>query len=163
MPRIAYTTGVEGTEIHRIMSHTLGPRAKWRELDDALRSSPVLAIDVKEAVRAALATDSGCDFCASVGEPRDPGVSPPDIRTSLATTYALMLRNPADLDDTQIDVLKQEFSEAEIVELTCWSLFVIASQGFGAAMAVRAATDEEGQAYRATIDEYRKKVAALSV
>jgi alkylhydroperoxidase family enzyme len=161
MPRLGFAPGVEGTEIHRIMCHISGPRAKWRELDAALRSSAVLDPDIKEAVRAALATDSGCDFCASVGEPCDPDATPPDVRTSIATTYALMLRSPADLDDTQFDVLKQEFSEPEIVELTCWSLFVIASQGFGAAMAVRAASDDEKEAYQAAIDD-RRKTSALA-
>jgi len=151
LARLSYAPGVEGTEIHRIMSHISEPRSRWRELDASLRSSSVIDPGMKEAVRAALATGSGCEFCASVGEVRDFAVEPPDVRLSLATTYALMLRNASEVDESLIRVLQEEFSDAEIVELTCWALFVIAAQGFGAVMDVKAATESEKAAYQASL------------
>jgi alkylhydroperoxidase family enzyme len=160
MARVSFAPDVEGTEIHRIMSHLPEPRGKWRELDAALRQSDVLDPDLKEAVRAALATGSGCEFCASVGQAVDPDALSRNVRTSLATTYALMLRTPAEIDDSVFGVLQQEFSDGEIVELTCWSLFVIAAQGFGAAMAVSAATDEEKADYEGMLEERRKAAVA---
>ena len=147
MPRLEYAPGVEGTEIHRVMSLVPEPRQKWRELDRTLRLSPVLDLTLKEDVRQALAANSGCAFCASVGTPRESANAFHEPRVALAIAYAEMLRTPADIDASTLEILKQEFTEPEIVELTCWSLFLIASQGFGAVMGVAAATDAERVAY----------------
>ena len=51
------------------------------------------------------------------------------------------------IDDEQFSVLREEFSEPAIVELVCWSLFLVAAQGFGAIMKVRAADARELSAY----------------
>lgn len=139
---------IEGNAFQRILGHRPGIVEKWFALDSTMRFSGLLSPDLKEEVRRSLAEGIGCRFCASLGAP-DP--SRRDIRTSLAVTFAeTVFTNFHDLraiEDTVFDVLKEEFSDAEIVELSVWTLFMIAGQAFGALMRVRESTPEELQGY----------------
>ena len=139
---------VEGNAFQRILGHRPEIVEKWFALDSGMRFSGLLAPDLKEEVRRSLADGIGCRFCASLGDP-DPGRR--DARTSLAVTFAeIVLTNIQDLrsiDDTVFDVLKAEFSDAEIVELSVWTLFMIAGQAFGALMQVRESTPDELEGY----------------
>ena len=91
----------------------------------------------------------GCKFCSSLGRP---DAETRDQRTTLAVAYAEALcANMGalrDIDDDVFSVLKEEFSEHEIVELTVWILFMVAGSAFGALMQVPAASNEEFDEYR---------------
>jgi len=147
MSRIA-PAEVEGNAFQRILGHRPDIVEKWFVLDSGMRFSGLLPADLKEEVRRSLADGIGCRFCASLGDP-DP--SRRDARTSLAVAFAeTVLTNIQDLrsiDDTVFDVLKAEFSDAEIVELSVWTLFMIAGQAFGALMRIRESTPEELHEY----------------
>ena len=117
----------------------------WAALDRQMRFSGRLSPELKEEVRRALAPGVGCVYCASLGEPAD---SYSDPRVSLAVAYALLLMDPKSIEDETFEILREEFSEEEIVELTCWSLFMIAGQGVGAAMRISASTAEEAERYK---------------
>jgi alkylhydroperoxidase family enzyme len=83
-------------------------------------------------------------FCASLGDPAGEHAK----QESLAIAYAQMLADdPRAIDDATFDVLREDFSEEQIVELTLWSLFMIAGQAFGAVMKLPPATAEELDVY----------------
>ena len=73
--------------------------------------------------------------------------------TTLAVAFAELVwensRSLASVDDAVFEVLAEEFTDAEIVELSCWVLFLFAAQGFGALMHLPAATDLELESYAA--------------
>jgi alkylhydroperoxidase family enzyme len=83
-------------------------------------------------------------FCESLGAAKPDHA---DRRESLAVAYADLLRDPKQIDDSTFEVLREEFNEQEIVELTCWSLFMIAAQGFGAVMHISPASDDDRTVY----------------
>jgi alkylhydroperoxidase family enzyme len=121
-------------------------------LDATIRFHGQLPGTLKEAVRRATATRVGCDYCASLaqGERERP---PADIRESLAVAFALQVaEDPDGITDGEFDVLREEFSEEEIVELVAFICFVaIAGQMFGAVLGLEPASLEEAAAYQDVI------------
>lgn len=138
-------SGLPGNAFEQVMSHRPEAMARWWDLEVELRFHGLIDSDIKEEIRRALGPEVGCRFCNSLAPAKD---AYPDARESLAVAYALMLaQDPTGLDDSVFDVLREEFSEAEIVELTMWSLFMIASQAFGAALRIPPASEAEAMAY----------------
>lgn len=117
----------------------------WSAVSSTLRFSGLLPTDLKEAVRQATAGRIGCQFCATVGEP----LGEADRRTSLAVAVAqLIAEDHASVNEKTFDVLREEFTEDEIVELIALICFVcVGAQTFGSVMGVEPATDEEREAY----------------
>lgn len=128
----------------RTMGHRPEILEEWFKLDALMRFSGTLDSDLKEEVRRVLASGVGCTYCASLGQPdaqnRDP-------KTALAVAFAEILwensRDLQSIDDSVFEVLAEEFTTEQVVELTCWVLFMFAAQGFGAVMKLPPATDEE--------------------
>lgn len=147
MPRIA-PAGIDGNSFQKQMGHCPEIVEKWFALDETMRFGGRLDPELKEEVRRSLAEGIGCRFCASLGAP-DPAAR--SARTALAVAFAeTVFDGFGDLhgiDDEVFDVLREEFSEAEIVELCVWTLFMIAGQGFGALMRVPPSTTEELTTY----------------
>jgi len=141
---------IEGNVYERTMGHRPDVLRQWFALDEQLRFSGTLAPELKEEVRRVLASGVGCTYCASLGQP---DVDHRDLRTTLAVAFAELVwensRSLASVDDAVFEVLAEEFTDAEIVELTCWVLFLFAAQGFGALMHLPAATDGELESYAA--------------
>jgi alkylhydroperoxidase family enzyme len=123
---------------------------EWFRLDAFIRFTGVLDPILKEEVRRNLADGIGCRFCSSLGRP-DP--TKWDKRTALAVAFAnAIFENISDLhgmDDEVFAVAREEFTDPEIVELVCWTLFLVAAQGFGAIMKLRDANDTELTDYQA--------------
>lgn len=115
-------------------------------LDAAIRFSPVLSGALKEEVRRSTASGIGCEFCASLGDPKTDHV---DRAESLAVAFAQMvIDDPNAIEDSAFEVLREEFTEDQIVELVAWICFVIlGGQTFGAVMRLPAATSDELTAY----------------
>jgi alkylhydroperoxidase family enzyme len=121
----------------------------WFNLDEEIRFKGELDPWLKEEVRRNLALGIGCEFCSSLGAPTPDKY---DRKVSLAVAFAqLVFDNIHDLraiDDSAFAVLREEFSEPAIIELVCWSLFLVAAQGFGAIMKIRPADSTEVQEYK---------------
>ena len=100
-------------------------------LDTTIRFKGRLPVELKEAVRRATAGGVGCEYCASLGSPKD---SYEDRASSVAVGFAQMVADdPKGISDGMFDVLREEFDEEEIVELVAWTCLVaIAGQMFGA-------------------------------
>lgn len=145
---------VSGNIFQQMMGHRPEIVEKWFALDGSMRFQGLLSPTLKEEVRRSIADGIGCRFCASLGAP-DPDSH--DRRTALAVAFAqTVFDNFHDLhglDDEVFAVLKEEFNDAEIVELAIWSLFMIAGQAFGALMRIRPSTADE-------LDEYKDWRAA---
>lgn len=155
MPRLNAPVD-DGPWIHRIMAYCPQISAKWNELDVSLRTEGIIDAEMKEQIRRSLAPGVGCQFCVTVAGPPSDHL---DERTSLAISYAQLLRqDPTDIDDSAFDLLREQFTEQEIAELSLWILYAIAYQSFGAVMQVPPATAEETDQYR----QYREQLARIS-
>ena len=147
MPRVPLSN-IDGNIIQRAMGHRPEIRDEWNRLDAVIRFTGVLDPGLKEEVRRTLALGIGCQFCSSLGDP-DPGKR--NRKTALAVAFAQTLfENISDLyglDDEVFTVLRQEFTDPEVIELVCWTLFLVAEQGFGAVMKLPRATSDELNEY----------------
>lgn len=149
---------IEGNAVQSsLLARVLGRRPEilkaFGRLDTTVRFKGLLPMDLLEAVRRATAGEIGCEYCASLGEPP---TDIEDMRTSLAVGFAqLVAQGPADITDAQFDVLREEFSEDEIVELVAYICLVsIAGQMFGAVMKLEPAAPDEAAAYQAALAEH---------
>jgi alkylhydroperoxidase family enzyme len=145
MPRIT-PLPVDGNSYFRIFGHIPKVAEGWKSLDAELRFGGSLDPELKEQVRRSMAPGLGCEFCATLGGAPD---DRPDPKVALAIAYAqALLDDHRDLDESLFSLLREEFSEAEIVELTFWICFMTAGQMFGAIMDVGPATDEDMAGFR---------------
>jgi len=146
MARIAPREDSDGPLYGRILSRRPEIAERWAALSEVTRFGGGLPAELKEAVRQSTAARVGCEYCASVGAdlPR------PDARTSLAVAVARQIADdPGDISDATFDVLREEFSEDEIVELMAFICFTcIGGQTFGNVIGVGAASEAERSRYK---------------
>jgi alkylhydroperoxidase family enzyme len=156
-------TAVGENVYERIMGNRPEILEEWFKLDALMRFSGTLEPSLKEEVRRVLASGVGCTYCASLGQP---DAKNRDTKTALAVAFAEALwaqsRDLQGIDDAVFAVLAEEFSVEQIVELTCWVLFLFAAQGFGAVMKLPAATDQELEGYLEWRREGVSEAAAAS-
>lgn len=120
--------------------------AAWAELDKAFFGpSSRLPGELKEEGRRTLAQDIGCVLCASYGEPQQ---ADPDPRHALVVALADQIgKDHRQIDDSTFEALREEFDEAEIVELLSWLCFKLGANVFGALMSFDQATEAQKEAY----------------
>jgi hypothetical protein len=129
MPRIELSD-IEETAWGRLLGHFPELLSSWRSLEHAVYQPGLLGSELKEQVRATLALGTGCEYCQACGDP--PNATHPNLRESLAVTFADLYAKGLDLDDATFEVLRAEFSEQELVELFAFVCLITASQRFGA-------------------------------
>ena len=156
MPRVT-PIELEGDALQtNQMARVLGRRPEILEafagMGRSLRFKGLLSVELKESVRRATAADVGCRYCASLG-PFEP--NPDEKRESLAVAFArLIAEDHQSISDAQFDVLREEFTEDEIVELVAFICLVsVAGQMFGAVMGIEDASPEEAAAYREVVEK----------
>lgn len=161
MPRIE-PASLDGNALQtNMLARVLGRRPElldaFARLGAEARFRGLLPPQLKETVRRATAADVGCRYCASLG-PFTP--DPDDRRESLAVAFAQMVaEDHHSISDAHFAVLREEFSDDEIVELVAFVCLVsVAGQMFGAVMGIEDAPPEEAAAYR----EVLAKVTARS-
>jgi len=122
----------------------------WENLKDAFAGpSATLSPHLKEEVRRTLAQRTGCQFCASLGQP---AATHADRQESLAVAFAdAVARDHTAISDAQVQLLFEEFTAPQIVELLMWISFEYAGQMFGCLIADEPATAAEKQAFAASI------------
>ena len=140
----------------RVMGRNPEILRAFGRLDTTIRFKGKLPVELKEAVRRATAAGVGCEYCASLGAPKD---SYEDQRTSLAVAFAQMVADdPKGIDDGMFDVLREEFDEEEIVELVAWTCLVaVAGQLFGLVMGLEATSEDEAEGYQAALSELARR------
>ena len=151
MPRLSPSARGE-TTADRVMGHRPEVLEAWENLRAALLGpSSTLPPQLKEQVRRTLAQQTGCRFCASLGQPSPDHAT---RRESLAVAFAdAVASDHAAISDAQVRVLFDEFTTPEIVELLTWISFEYAGQLFGCLIADEPATQEEKHAFAASIAE----------
>ena len=114
--------------------HVLGA---WSRLEDVFFGQPLLPGDLLEQVRRTLAVENGCQYCQSKGGPPDD--NHPTIRTAIAVQLAKQFAEDHRLiDEGMLEVAKEHFSNAEIVELVAFISFMWAGGAFGTILGIRA-------------------------
>jgi alkylhydroperoxidase family enzyme len=152
MPRIEpVPPSPDGNAVtNSVLARVMGRRPEilkaFGRLDNTIRFHGLLPGALKEAVRRATAGEIGCVYCQSLGAPR----ADLDAREALAVAFAqAVAQDPSAITDGQFDVLREEFSEDEIVELVAFiCLVAISGQMFGAVMGLEATSTEEAAAYQ---------------
>ncbi|MDH4190042.1 MAG: hypothetical protein OEW21_07550 [Betaproteobacteria bacterium] len=115
--------------------HVLGP---WSVLERTFFDHSLLPKDLLEQVRRTLALGTGCVYCqAKAGPPDDRHGA---LRTSLAVALAqAFAADHRTIDKLLIEVLREEFSDAELVELVAFMSFMWAGGTFGKVLGIRSA------------------------
>ena len=156
MPRVT-PIGLEGNAVQtNQLARVLGRRPEildaFAGIDRQARFKGLLPVALKETVRRSTAEAVGCKYCASLA-PFEPDAD--DKRESLAVAFAqLVAEDHRSITDAHFDVLREEFSEDEIVELVAFICLVsVAGQMFGSVMGVEDAPPEEAAAYRAVVEK----------
>jgi alkylhydroperoxidase family enzyme len=149
MPRVAPSALGESTADH-VMGHRPELLAAWENLKHALLGpSSTLSPQLKEEVRRTLAQRTGCQFCASLGLPAaDHATRSESLAVAFADAVAL---DHTAISDAQVNVLLDEFTVPQIVELLMWISFEYAGQMFGCLIGDEPATAEEKDAFAGSI------------
>jgi alkylhydroperoxidase family enzyme len=152
---------VTNSLLARVMGRRPDILTAFGGLDAAIRFHGRLPGDLYEAVRRATADLIGCQYCSALGcgEPLEDG--PQDGRTRVAVDFAqLVAEDPSAITDEQFDLLRQAFSEDEIVELVAFICLVgIAGQMFGAVMGLEPTSPEEAAEYQQILERQQVKQA----
>ena len=149
MTRIPPSELGDGTA-DRIMGHRPEVLGAWEGLRHALVGpTSRLSPELNEQVRRTLALHTGCAFCASLGRP---AAEQPDPKDSLAVAFAeaVALDHTA-ISDRQLEVLFEEFTVPQVVELLSWIVFEYAGQMFGALIGDEPATEAERAAFATAV------------
>ena len=142
------------TTADRVMGHRPELLAAWDNLKHAfVGESSTLSPHLKEEVRRTLAQRTGCQFCASLGQP---AAQHPDPQESLSVAFAAVVAEDyTTISDAQMKVLFDEFTTPQVVELLTWIAFEYAGQMFGCLIGDEPASAEEKEAFAAWIASVR--------
>jgi alkylhydroperoxidase family enzyme len=129
MPRLP-TSALGTTTADRVMGHRPELLEAWEPLKDAVAGpSATLSAQLKEEVRRTLAQRTGCQFCTSLGPPSKTHTN---RQESLAAAFAdAAASDHTAISDAQVQLLSEEFTAPQIVELLMWISFEDAGQMFG--------------------------------
>jgi alkylhydroperoxidase family enzyme len=144
MARISSTDVAD--PFYTVLGHRPEILAAWQGLDQAMMGAgSTLPVALKENVRRALAQDFGCRFCASFGTPPD---TPADVQESLALAFVeRVTQDHTSVDARTFEVLREEFSEEQIVELCAWICFKLGANTLGAIVGLEPSTEEQRAGY----------------
>ena len=138
----AMAAGKPGPEFQSIRSHVPGVMRSFTKTREWIYHSGVLEYELKELLRAYIALSGDCTYCSNQGVARTFVVDEErraellahredtySNRERLAMEYAdAIMWNPAEADAALWARLKDEFSEAELVELGYWIGFTFGGQ-----------------------------------
>ncbi|PEP63117.1 alkylhydroperoxidase [Bacillus pseudomycoides] len=125
MERISLSD-VGETKFQKLLGHCPDILHTWSVLENTLYEKEALSAELKEQVRRTLAFGNECLYCMAKGKPDD--VQKVEEISTAVTFAHVFVHNRSAIDDKMFDVLKQYWSEAEIVELCVYICFITASQ-----------------------------------
>lgn len=133
------------------LGHRPGIMKAWAAMDEAMMGEDTtLPPALKENVRRSLSQGVGCEYCASFGPPPPEGH---DRRESLALAYVqLIAEDPTAIDDSTFEVLREDFTDEEILELTAWICFKLGANVLGAALKLEPSNPEQRQTYETWLE-----------
>jgi alkylhydroperoxidase family enzyme len=135
--------GRPGPEIQSIRTHSDGVTASFNQTREWLFQGGVLEYELKELMRAYIATSASCTYCVEYGLSKSWKESPDEMsnlinyetsteyshREKIALRYAdAIMWDPALATDELWALLREEFTEEELVELGYWIGFTYGGQ-----------------------------------
>jgi alkylhydroperoxidase family enzyme len=133
--RIPLST-VGTTNYERVMGHAPHVLAPWSVLEETFFRESILPAELLEQVRRSLALGHGCEYCQAKAGPPDRAHS--TLRTSLAVAYAeAFATDHRAIEASQIEVLRQHFTDPELVELVSFVSFMWAGGTFGKVLGIQ--------------------------
>lgn len=135
--------GRPGPEIQSIRAHSYGVMASFNKTREWLLQGGLLEYELKELMRAYVATSASCTYCVEYGLSKTWKDSPDEMsnllnyessgvyneREKIALRYAdAVMWDPALATDELWAQLLGEFTEAEVVELGYWIGFTYGGQ-----------------------------------
>lgn len=136
MERISLSN-VGETKFQQLLGHCPEILHDWSSLEETLYEKGTLSEELKEQVRRTLAFGNECPYCMAKGKPNDiQKIEEIGVAVTLAHVF---VHNRSAIDDIMFEVLKQYWSEAEIVELCAYICFITASQQLGFLFQLQAA------------------------
>lgn len=134
MPRISFSENGQ-TPFEKLLGHNPEILRHWANLENVFFTKTNLSPELLEQVRRTLAFGNKCEYCMAKGKPNE---THKDKRESLAIGFAqIFAQDHLSITDSQFNILKKEFTEAEIAELCAFICFITASQKFGAIMKLK--------------------------
>ncbi len=128
MERITLSN-IGDTKFQKLLGHNPDILNSWSTLENTLYSTGTLSTELKEQVRRTLAFGNECPYCMAKGKPDD---IQKIEEISVAVTFAhAFVHDQKAIDDNMFHVLKQYWTEKEIVELCAYICFITASQQLG--------------------------------
>jgi alkylhydroperoxidase family enzyme len=136
-------TGRPGPEIQAIRAHQPAVMASFTRTRESLFHDGLLEEELKELMRAYVATTAECTYCANYGLSKEWKDSPDEMsnllnyatseayshRQKIALRYAdAIMWDPALADDDLWAQLLDEFTEPEVIELGYWVGFTYGGQ-----------------------------------
>lgn len=125
------------TPFERLIGHTPEVLSQWSQLENVFFQSETFSKHFLEQVRRTLAFESHCEYCmAKAGKPDD---NIEDARLALALRFAnIFAIDHKSINQNEINLLKRQFSDAEVSLLVAFCSFVSAAQRVGAALGLKA-------------------------
>lgn len=128
MERITLSN-IGDTKFQKLLGYNPDILNSWSTLENTLYSTGTLSAELKEQVRRTLAFGNECSYCRAKGKPDD---IQKIEEISVAVTFALaFVHDQKAIDDNMFYILKQYWTEKEIVELCAYICFITASQQLG--------------------------------
>lgn len=129
-------SNVGATPYERIMGHAPHVLEPWTRLEDVFFKRSVLPSDLLEQVRRTLALGHGCEYCQAKAGPPDSRHD--SLRTSLAVGLAqLFVAGHREIGAKQLQVLREHFTNEELVELIAFVSFMWAGGTFGSILGIK--------------------------
>ena len=121
--------------MERVMGHAPHVLKPWLQLEETFFRQALLPADLLEQVRRTLAQQHGCQYCVAKSGP--PDSTHKDPRTSLAVGLAeYFALDHKSISASQLSILRELFSDAELVELVAFMGFIWAGGTFGSIFGV---------------------------
>ena len=129
-------SNVGATPYERMMGHAPHVLEPWTRLEDVFFKRAVLPSDLLEQVRRTLALGHGCEYCQAKAGPPDSRHD--SLRTSLAVGFAqLFVAGHREIGAKQLQVLREHFTNEELVELIAFVSFMWAGGTFGSILGIK--------------------------
>ncbi|WP_212935439.1 carboxymuconolactone decarboxylase family protein [Bacillus hominis] len=128
MERITLSN-IGDTKFQKLLGHNPDILNSWSTLENTLYSTGTLSAELKEQVRRTLAFGNECSYCMAKGKPDDIQKIE-EISVAVTFAHAFVYDQKA-IDDNMFHILKQYWTEKEIVELCAYICFITASQQLG--------------------------------
>jgi alkylhydroperoxidase family enzyme len=130
-------SGVGTTDYERVMGHAPHVLEPWTTLEQTFFERSVLPKELLEQVRRTLTLGHGCEYCQAKSGPSNDCHD--EMRTSLAVAFAQAFSaDHRAIGKMQVGVMREYFSDAELVELVAFISFMWAGGCFGKVLGIQA-------------------------